>query len=358
MSGMDRERLTLDFFKDRIDAYEVLESLGIDVAYRLGEHIMCHCPDLLGNHKNGDANPSFGFDEEKLLYNCFVCGGGNLLQLTGDMLNLDEEEVEQFLLGMSQLEPASDDRFAEQLAKVMNPFEEVAPDPEYPLNALFPFRKIHPYLLERGISKDVIIENQIGFDESHYGIVIPHIFMGKLKGWQVRHLVYEQDENEKNIYYCPSCAPYHKEDRVPKYKNTPNFPKENSLYGYDSAMRHCRETLESEVIIVESPFTVLYLQSLGFKNVMATFGSFSRAQSTLLFPFSCVLFWPDNDAAGRENTKRAIQELHQFVDLWIVPPVEGEKSDAANLRSANEVTTHLQNAVPAALWETYANTTK
>jgi DNA primase len=352
----DEEGIALEFFKGRFDPLELLADLGIEVSHRDAKWIMCHCPDFMGNHKNGDANPSFGFHTEELRYNCFVCGGGSLFRLVEEMNGCGREDAERWLLAHSDLEPSDTSKFKEQIEAILTPHHETAVDPEYPIDALFPFRKIHPYLYERGLTKDVIIQYQIGFDEEHLGIVIPHFFQGKLKGWQTRHLV-EKD----GVYFCPveSCNfKNEKKIKVPKYKNTTAFPKQTTLYGYDQAMEYCREHPNvHHVILVESPFTVLYLASIGIKNVMATFGSFNFEQGSLVWPFTEVYFWPDNDSAGRENTKRAIAALWKYVGLYIVPPVEGEKSDAADL-SLEEVKTQLELAVPSALYGTKAHPTR
>lgn len=340
----------LDYLKVRLDPHEVLEELGIDIAYNLGNEIMCHCPDWLGNHKNGDAVPSFGFNTEKLTYNCFVCGGGPLDNLVQQMLSFTPREAEAWLISMANLEPADTDKFKEEIEKIINPFQDLDPDPNYPLDSLFPFRKIHPYLIERGISRGTIIKYQVGYDEAHYGITIPHFFMGQLKGWQTRHLV-SQEIGDKNVYWCPLCEPYHKEGKIPKYKNTPNLPKSTTLYGYDQAVAYCRQEEIRTVIIVESPMTALYLHSNGYKNVMATFGSFNYEQGQLLWPFDRVYFWPDNDHAGRENASRAIKGLDRYVDLRVVPVVDGDKSDAANLRP-EAIEEYISKAYPASLYGT------
>jgi DNA primase len=344
---MGLETITEEFFVGRVSAEDLLESLGIDLAHRRGEWIMCHCPDWLGNHSNGDANPSFGFHEETMKYNCFVCGGGTVIELVEQMLQVDEDSATRYLMERSNLEPTGAQEFAEQIESILNPYENATPDPSYPPEALFPFQKTHPYLLERGITQEVINDHQIGFDETHYGIVIPHWFMGVLKGWQMRHLV-EKD----GVYYCPveSCNYKNaKRVKVSKYKNTSHFPKSNTLYAYDQSMAHCKQEGIAWALVVESPMTVLYLKSNGLLNTFGTFGQFSPAQSQLLWPFERVLYWPDNDSAGVTNTKNAIEYLRRYVNLEIVPFVPGAKSDGADV-PPDELQSYLAEAVPAVLW--------
>jgi DNA primase len=334
---------TYNHLKGRIDSESLLEDLGIDAAYRhKKDMIMCHCPDLESNHANGDANPSFGFNESLLAYNCFVCGGGNIIQLVKMMKPelTNEEEILDYLEKFADLNQTN---ILEQVQALLQPTEEAPPMPDYPLDNLFQYRGIHPYLYERGLTKDVIVEMQVGFDESHFSIVIPHMFMGKLVGIQRRHLLQTEDG-----YYCDRCSETDK--KVSKYKSTPNFPKANTLYGYDQMKEAIKRDDRSTAIVVESPFTVLYLKSLGFHRCCATFGSFSPEQAMLLMGIDKVYFWPDNDAAGLQNALRAAESLLGLVNLDIVPVVDVSKGDAADLKSAEEVVEYLKNAYTATLY--------
>lgn len=331
--------------RGRIEVEPMLEGLGIDLGYRVGpSQLMCHCPDWMGNHKNGDSNPSFGFNEDKLVYNCFVCGGGTLVDLVQKMLGCTLDDAVTYLEGYSNLTPMNADALVQRVNQIMHPQEERVEMPEYPSESIFGFRKIHPYLYERGITKDVIMKMNVGFDEAHAGITFPHYFQGKLLGWQTRHLA----EDDYGAYLCDreSCL---KKGKVPKYINTPSFPKQNTLYGYDQLKDAVRASGESYVIVVESPMTALYLMSLGFDQVVATFGAFSQEQGMLLLPFEKIFFWADNDAAGFTNAERAKRSLMKYSNLFFVPVVDGEKSDAANLLP-EQVQTYLDNVYPASLF--------
>ena len=113
---------------------------------------------------------------------------------------------------------------------------------------------------------------------------------------------------------------------------------------------HMRNSQQDYVIVVESPFTALYLKSLGFHNVVATFGSFGRLQSMLLIGIPKVYFWPDNDGAGKTNVENAIEYLSKLVQLYIVPIVDKEKGDAADLSNANIIQKYIDKAYPYTLY--------
>jgi len=341
--GLEAE-VSTDHLIGHLDIESLLEDLGIDLSYRKGDQLMCHCPNLADNHKNGDANPSFGFSEKKLKFNCFVCGGGTAIDL-----------VEMMKPGMTKLEALkyletfadfdiSEEALLSRVHRIMNNEDEEPKEmPDYPPDMLFQYRKIHPFLYERGFTRDVIVDMQVGFDEEHMGITIPHFFMGKLVGLQRRHLLHDGTS-----YHCPRCEL--DGGRADKYKNTTRFPKVNTLYGYDQMKQALKEEKGRSVIVVESPFTVLKLKSLGFHRVVASFGSFSKEQGMLLIAVPTVYFWPDNDHAGWENAHKAINFLSKFVELKIIPAVPGSGSDGGDLTRSEEVQAYLDAAYPAALF--------
>lgn len=350
--GLEIEQSGVEHLIGRLDTDALLEDLGIDIGYRLREsQIMCHCPNLTGLHENGDANPSFGFNEEKLAYNCFVCGGGGVVELVQMMkpeLAGDRDAAIKYLEKFADFNVAVD--LAAKIHAILHPNNPVVENvmPDYPKESLFQYKKIHPYLYERGLSKEIIVEMQIGFDDEHLGITIPHFFMGKLVGVQRRHLV----ENPKDVYHCPKCEEKENE-KVSKYKSTSRFPKVNTLYGYDRLKQKLTETGGRSVIVVESPMTALKLMSLGFDNVVATFGQFSVEQGSLIMAIPNIYFWPDNDNPAKAGAMNAIAALGKYSNLLIVPVVDKPKGDAADLTTAEEVKAHLSMAYPSYLWHSY-----
>lgn len=351
---MDRAKLkrglpdyTIDYshLVGRLDTEALLEDLGIEYGHRVGRNqIMLHCPNLEGNHRNNDANPSFGFKEDRLLYNCFLCGGGNVIELVQMMRpGLTQEQALKYAEQFADFN-ISDEDFLNKIQKLLHPEEEKETMSEYPEDSLFQYRKIHPYLLNRGISREVIIEMQVGYDEEHECIVFPHFFMGKLVGMQKRHILQDAAGN----YLCERCAANKKS--TPKYLNTPNFPKVNTLYGYDHLKDYMLKEGQSSAIVVESPMSALKLMSLGYNRAVATFGQFSTEQAMLLIALERVYYWPDNDAAGWNNTHKIMDVLMKYTDLRIMPVLPDEKGDPGDLNTTEEVAEYLRNAYPAALF--------
>lgn len=360
LSKLDRgiqEENGISHLRGLLDFEIILPLLGIEPTGLRGSWIQSHCPDLHGMHSDGDSSPSFGINTETLGYNCFVCGGGDLADLVSGIFVVERKAAIEWLEEHSTLnylaEPEDFRNEMERLLAGTQETQEVLPD--YSPDLLFQYERIHPYVWERGLSREIVIEKQIGFSEEHMGIAIPHWFEEKLRGIQFRHLA--QDDNGK--YLCPSeyCNPPHKK-KTPKYYNTAHFPRGTTLYNYDTASKEARW-----VIVVESPFTALYLMSVGYRNVVATFGAgLSDKQAWLLSSFyEGVLLWPDNDPAGSEwfvqwggkEPKRYIKGpadglivIERQVPVFVVPAVPGAKADPADL-APSEIGRYLEAKYPS-----------
>lgn len=321
--GLKNNKLDkIAFFQERLDPEVILEALGIESTGRVGPNIMAHCPDPHGLHKTNDNNPSWGFHVDKMVYNCFVCGGGTIVDLVEQFKGYDEETAIDWLRVNSDLDPATADDFRSEIEKILAPPNlTIETLPSYSTDSLFQYKFYHPYLLERGINGDVANRMNVGFDSEHMAIVIPHFFRGQLVGLQRRHLLYKDDK-----FACPRCG--QTEKHVSKYKNTASFPKSTTLYNYDNL------DFSEPIVVVESPFTALYLMSQGgYPNITATFGSFGPEQMALLLGAKEIWLWPDNDSAGLENLKNSLLILERSVRTFIIPAVPGEKSDGADVAS-------------------------
>lgn len=360
--GTTKERSISDY-RGKLDFDIILPLLDIEPTSWRGDWVQAHCPNWMGMHEGEDMSPSFGINVDTLGYNCFVCGGGPLDEMIAGLFNMTEDEVFDWLDDhTTETYLAEEEDFQKQIQRNLARVEaETYPKaeklPEYPEDLLFQYDKIHPYVWERGLSREVVIKKQIGFCEEHMGISIPHWFQGKLVGIQYRHLA----QDGKGRFLCPNeyCNPPHKK-KTPKYYNTPHFPRSTTLYNYDIASEF------ESVIVVESPFTALYLMSNGWWNVIATFGAgLSDSQSLTLSSFyGGVYFWPDNDPAGSEwfvkwagrDGKRhikgrnpALVNLEKLVPTFVVPAVPGNKADPADV-SPEELIRYYEASYPTTLY--------
>lgn len=306
---------------DGLDAHALLQDLlGVQEIMENGNELVHSCKLPFGMHSNGDRNPSASLNQETLLYNCFTCGGGSIFWLVENVLDLTPSQA------IAKVKEYSTNVYVDYetfIDKLKNNLEQGQPQgkldvPIYSQNILNQWIQETEYMDSRGISREVQQEMKIGLDNAslewvtHNGnmqqitvprIIIPHIFNGDLVGWQGRKLTTDP--------------------RVPKYKNSKNFPKAWTLYNYDNLDQ------DEELIVVESPMSVLKLKSLGITNVVSTFGaSISNYQIHLIRQFQDVCIWMDGDAAGRKASSRLVSCLSKTNMVTIL---EEDNEDPASV---------------------------
>ena len=319
-----------DNIRYRLDYDAAIAELGLEGFEEAGE-LWVSCPLPYGNHKRGDRKPSFSInisDNPKRLglYNCYVCGGGDLQQLVSEMQGISSEEAYEWLYQFVTSE--DEDNLEEEIERMLSetdkpPSTDVLPT--FDDTMLFKYRKEHPWMIEQGITREAAKHLQVGYDDERENIIFPHWAYGKLVGWQQRDLTGE---------------------RRSKYLNTPAFPKKNTLYHLDCDCLDC-----TRAFVVESPKTVAVLWGRGVHNVVATFGaSVSQEQMMGLWRFNEVYLWFDNDDAGRKATRTATKYLENYVDLFVTPVPDFEKADPADIPEG-ELSEYIDRSISSLLWE-------
>jgi DNA primase len=305
-----------------LDAYVVLQDiLGVGEIQESGDELIHSCHLNIGNHKNGDRSPSASLNKDTLLFNCFTCGGGSVIWLVQNSLNITREEAIARLLGESNGSAiVSIEDFIKRLEGVFDAnHHERVEIPVYSDTLLKRWEGPCDYLTSRGVSEAVQREMRTGvevgrseFSKSPEGehmvtldrVVIPHFMKGKLVGWVAR-----------KIQEVPG---------VPKYRNSKGFPRGAWLFNLDNV------DMQSDVYVVESPMSVLVMKSRGVRNVVATFGAkVDKQQIDLLRNFSKVTIFMDGDEPGRNATTHLIESLGTYTKLSIIETPDGE--DAATL---------------------------
>ena len=337
-----RKRHALHYLKfaDDLNVDAVEEALGFNVIdHHKGEDQgYCLFPE---NHSHGDTTGKMAINREKKVFHCWVCGGGSLLSLAMEVMDLDEEEATEWLYQFAHGDVRSDSEFLEDFIDLLNRYEAKRDDrlPFFNERVLQRFHnqdsegnllgeenELFEWAAARGITDEVVVSHKLGYgdnirkaapmrdkekiDDDYYGpcIVFPHFWEGRLVGWQHRWLNHGLD--------TPKW--------LPKYTNTSDFPKSETLYNYDEAL-----TRDDPLIVVESVPTALFLISWGY-NAVAAFGSgIKEGQLRLLRRFKQgVILSPDNDKAGEKFVEEATEYLRRSVPLTILPPVAfGEGAD-------------------------------
>lgn len=317
-------------FKDYIDVDAVAAELNIEETENSSneEKLTGFCP-FPENHSHGDTTGKFAIFRESKVTHCYACGSRTLLALVMELLELDQSDAEAWLRKHALEDARSDPEFVEDFLNAFKPKEsKKIVIPEFGPRILDRFDPIQDrmpeYLEERGISPDVAEEFDIRYTdeyrvrkfkgdvpEEYIGpfIIFPHRFQEKLVGWQAR-VVNQNPPGERPSY--PGW--------IPKYKNTSEFPKDYTLYGYDQVRR-----LPGAVVVVESGASVLYLRSLGIPAV-GTFGAEpTKKQIRMLAGFEKIIIAQDNDKAGR-NYVETLLMMDNALGV-IAPPNKTQGSD-------------------------------
>jgi DNA primase len=297
-----------------------------------GDELIHSCLLPFGAHPNGDRNPSASLNVDKLAYNCFACGGGGLLWFIGVMRGQSGSDARKWLRKQTGTGGEEQD-----VSVLLDFFNELyadtergkAPMPKLNDSILKPWAFIHPYMTEiRHVPEETLRHFKIGYDAKHpigppdkrvysQRIIIPHWWHGQLVGWQSRRIL---------------------SDGTPKYKLSPEFPRDTSIYNYQGSR---------EAIVVESPLSVLSKWHVD-PRIEATFGaSVSSGQLRLLANHSKVILWFDQDPAGWKATTEVAEALQSYTSVFVVDTEE--EGDPADLTD-DEFSRLVGEAIPASIW--------
>jgi hypothetical protein len=314
LSEGERERLCMD----------LLEEFGARNLRRRGDELIHSCLLPFGMHAHGDANPSASLNIDKLTYNCFSCGGGGLMWFIASCRGVTTHEARLWMAKEQRLglDPEPLAQFLADIDALYAPHSGVRPPlPNMSRDILRPWYAIHPWLTEiRHIDEDNLMRHHVGWNSVENKIVIPHFWKGSLVGWQLRRLI--------------------DDGKTPKYKATPDFPRDTTLYNGDSALG------ADDVVVVEAPISVVSKSHLA--PMLATFGSeVTTEQLRLISRSRRVIVWFDNDKAGWHGARTLIDGLLGLSTVFVVPsPWAADPADVDD----DTFTSLIAQAVPASLW--------
>lgn len=309
--------------KAAITMEQVLQHYGlIDRFKKRGDSLTGPCPI----HK-GENPTQFRVSISKNVFNCFSkCKqGGNVLDFIAKMEDVSihaaaVKAIEWFQLDPDSMSEDSEDEEAdaetaeaetkpEQKSKKAEPRPEEITGPNKPLKfRLEKLERSHPYLVERGLSVETLVDFGAGFCAK-----------GMMAG---RIAIPIHNPNGEVVAYAGRLTSGEPTDENPRYKLPPGFKKSLELFNIDRASK---ESSEKPLVIVEGFFDCMKLHQLGHRKTAALMGSsMSPAQEELIRKHtdgsSHVVIMLDEDeagAAGREDiacrlSKCCFVKVHQF----------------------------------------------
>lgn len=363
------EKSSSSFFEASLLPDEIKKQLCLDLLGEIGARnirpptargeIVHSCP-IPGAHRNGDANPSASLNYQRLTFNCLGCGAqGGLIWFLATVRDEETGDAWSWLGEQTGIGGASmpHTRVIEILEAIIKK-QDTRPDPlnVYPPSTLDPWTlpEPHPYMTHvgkigrltcRGIPAENCERFRIGFAE-HYPmgwkrdkdgelllnedgqkiplpsqerIIIPLFWEGRLLGWQAR-AIWPEDSSPV------------------KYKNSPNFPRDRVLYGWEP---------RKPIVLVESPMSVL--RHCHHQPMVASFGKqLTDAQLRILQRAESVTVWFDPDPAGWAGTRRAIDGLRPYLPVRVVD-WRYRDTDPADLPD-DVVDEQVAKAIPWPLW--------
>lgn len=323
-------------FAHRLDVEAWEDAIGFEVKFektnKVGQvEAVGHCLDPWGQHSHGDTTGKLAINRDERLFNCWVCGGGTLLSYTMALKDMDIEAATDWLYQFTRVIDETKEEFLDDIDRILfeAKAERKAP-PYFNLNVLTkwldaPWQEcMFEWMNGRGISREVILGYNVGFnaeltrrsskgDFTGPAVVFPHWWQGRLVGWQ-------------NRWLCE--FPKH----IPKYVFTNDFPREESIYGFEHVY-----LADRPVVVVESVPTVLFLASHGYPAV-ATFGSSITAEQGrwLRRLHQGVIISADNDKAGDKFERDLVALLEPFVNVRVMDRVPGDGADLGDLAELPE----------------------
>jgi DNA primase len=279
---------------------EVLESCS-------GPELRFNCPFCETKGKTEDTKYHLYFNEDSGLYFCQRCETGGHI----DRLN-------RIRGGLEEIVPVRDrEADLQRIRKILMgiPVEDpskkpilTAPLPEdYVPITLLPDTAAEAYLLNRGITRDQIVQYRLGFGtgENRGRIIFP-VFDPANKErcvfWVARSYMNTSHSKDCKCFAC-----------LAKYKNAPHVHRRYYLFGLDQVQG-------DEVCVAEGPISALCCGP----NSVATLGKHVTSdQIEMLAKFKKVIVALDDDAVAQSH--KLIQSLmRKGVEVYFIPFPKGQ----------------------------------
>lgn len=331
--------------KAAITMEQVLIHYGfLDKFKRSGESLTGPCPI----HKG--SNPTqFRVSTTKNIWNCFSkCKrGGNTLDFIARIEDVSIhaaalKAIEWFQLDHDAMQGSSekDEEQPEEVPKAekasapkpVTKKEDAKPEENGAANKPLKFRldkleRNHPYLTERGLTLETLVDFGAGFCA---------------KGMMADRIAIPIHNPQGEVVAYAGRFPGEPAEDVPKYKLPPGFKKTQELFNIDRAIK---EPAEKPLVIVEGFFDCMKLHQQGCKKVVALMGScMSEAQEEIIRKHtdesSHVIVMLDEDEAGQTGRDDIACRLSKFcfvkVHVFDTPDMQPEALSPEDLREILE----------------------
>lgn len=344
--------MNLDVLRAAIDFKELISTAVTKVSGGPVKFMAC-CPF------HEDRTPSFSFDTNKKLWHCFGCHyGGDVFEFGMALWNCDFLGACRRLAEHAGIELEKPDH--------QDLYEALAWAVDYYVGLLW-FSQLgvvgRDYLRARGISEEVASEFRLGYTGDGRGFLSSarseNFELDVLKQAGLWHDGREYlrpksiviplcDERGRAIGLSSRAV---EGNARPKYVNTSNTSicrRGAILFGLDRAKGYVSE--QDEIVLVEGQFDVMTAVTCGFNTVVATGGTITSEQASLVRRYSSrAVLVGDGDKAGVEWMRRGVELLGvSGVRLGELPV--GEDPDSLLRSEGSEAFSRALAGTPAILF--------
>jgi DNA primase len=259
----------------------------------------------------GEGPDAFHVSLTKNAFHCFSCKArGNVLDFVAAMEKCSVRDAglklaEWFTIAKVDA-PAPDKTTAKETSGVGESAAPTNAALKFQLRGIDP---AHPYLVERGISRETAERFGVGFFSGK----------GSMSG---RVVIPIHNERGELVAYSGRAI----DGSEPKYKLPAGFHKSLELYNVHRAVG---ESVDSgRVVVVEGFFDCIKVSQAGFPCVSLMGSSLSRSQEELLaLHFKNVCLMLDGDQAGRQTTDELLLRLGKRMYVWACMLPDGQQPD-------------------------------
>lgn len=274
-----------------------------------GSNIVCKCPF----HKGGqERSPSFGINVQKGVFNCFTCHEAGDLRRLLKLLGAPRATIDAEL---SVIAPELEHQKELHKAQLQHFFTSNDPfKAEYvlPEVILGVFEWMPTSLAEKGFSPQLMQDMEVGFDKENNRITYPLRDMygnlagfsggATLQGQWPKYKVYQGGTKRNGKWETGDFGEWFDQQH-------PGYRCENHdfLWNWDRVYpRALMSDVDDTVYIVEGFKACLWMIQAGFKNTVASMGSYlSERQQRMIHRLGgTIVLCFDNDDAGRRATQQ------------------------------------------------------
>ena len=270
---------------------------------------------------HNEKTPSFSVNPDKQIFKCFGCGvGGGSINFVMEVEKLEFidsiKKLAQNYNIILDIEGGDSKKFSDTKSQLIAIHNYAT---KYYHNILLSDKgkKAYSYLKERGLSKNIIEQFQLGFSPnsgddllnllrkesfSSESMKLSGLFIKSEKGYfnRFRSRIMFPIQNQQGDFIAFGGRIFNKDDFA-KYQNSPETPiyyKSNILYGLSQNIQAIRD--KKEIILVEGYMDLLQLVQAGITNCLAISGTaFTDGHANILRRFTNKIFITfDGDDAG------------------------------------------------------------